>query len=81
VRCLYHYSQEHMVVCSLATAKGVHTSGGNCKVNLPDKSDQVHMSCHRRLSVLLQNLLNSHRYFLKTTMEDVNHLNLAVLLT
>ena len=28
VRCLYHYSQERLVVCSLATAKGVHTSGG-----------------------------------------------------
>ena len=28
VKYLYHYSQEHMVVCSLATAKGVHTSGG-----------------------------------------------------
>jgi len=28
VWCLYHYSQEHLVVCSLATAKGVHTNGG-----------------------------------------------------
>ena len=28
VRCLYHYSQEHLVVYFLATAKGVHTSGG-----------------------------------------------------
>jgi len=28
IRCLYHYSQEHMVVYSLATAKRVHTSGG-----------------------------------------------------
>jgi len=28
VRCLYHYSQEHMVVYSLATANGVRTSGG-----------------------------------------------------
>ena len=28
VRCLNHYSQEHMVVCSLVTAKGVRTSGG-----------------------------------------------------
>ena len=28
VRCLYHYSQEHLVVYSLATAKGVHTNGG-----------------------------------------------------
>jgi len=25
---LYHYSQEHLVVYSLATAKGVHISGG-----------------------------------------------------
>ena len=28
VKCLYHYSLEHMVVYSLATAKRVHTSGG-----------------------------------------------------
>ena len=32
VGCLYHYSQERLVVCSLATAKGVHTSGGNLTV-------------------------------------------------
>jgi len=37
VNCLYHYSQERLVVYSLATAKRVHTSGGNCIVYLPDK--------------------------------------------
>jgi len=44
--CLYHYSQEHMTayLCAFATAKGVHTSGEGCKVYLPDKRDQEHMS-------------------------------------
>ena len=53
---LYHYSQEDLVVYSLATAKGVHTSGGKCKVYLPDKGTRsiIIMSCQRWLSVLLQ---------------------------
>ena len=39
-RCLYHYSQ---LVYSLATAKEVHTSGGNCEIYLPNKRDQEHI--------------------------------------
>ena len=42
--CLYHYSQEHMMVylCALATDKG-----GGGKLYLPDKRDQEHVTCQR----------------------------------
>ena len=51
---LYHYSQEHLVVCSLATAKGVHTmQWGETVKYIYLIKDQEHMSCQRWLSVLL----------------------------
>ena len=53
---LYLYRREHMAVylCVLTTAKGVHSSGRNCTIYLPDKRDQEFMNCQRRLSAPLQ---------------------------